>query len=159
MKNTMKNTIAVFLFSIIACAGSAFAWPWGFVGLNVDAPEAQLDVGGDVLVRSNLTAYGGIDLKGANSRSGFSHIPAEGIYARFGFEYPASSKRAVIYFSHPDGYGQFSVGTNYIVINKDNSAEPALRITPILSPVTGVVYRLTGGIPPKAYTWTNVYSP
>ena len=50
----MKKTIAVFLFSIIACAGSAFAWPWGNVGLNVDEPEAQLDVGGNVLVRSNL---------------------------------------------------------------------------------------------------------
>ena len=59
MKNTMKKTIAVFLFSIIACAGSAFAWPWGNVGLNVDEPEAQLDVGGDVIVRSNLLVRGG----------------------------------------------------------------------------------------------------
>ena len=59
MKNTMKKTIAVFLFSIIACAGAAFAWPWGNVGLNVDEPEAQLDVGGDVLVRSNLVVRHG----------------------------------------------------------------------------------------------------
>ena len=54
MKNTMKNTIAVFLFSMLACTSAALAWPWGNVGLNVDEPEAQLDVGGDVLVRSNL---------------------------------------------------------------------------------------------------------
>ena len=159
MKNTMKNTIAVFLFSIIACAGAAFAWPWGNVGLNVDEPEAQLDVGGDVLVRSNLTAYGGIDLNRPSPEGGFRHTQAEGIYAKFGYDYPNSSKRAAIIVSHPDGLGKFSVGTNYIVIGHESSTAPSLRITPILSPVTGVVYRLSGGSPPKGYTWTNVYSP
>ena len=59
----MKNTIAVFLFSMLACTSAAFAWPWGNVGLNVDEPEAQLDVGGDVLVRSNLfVRHGNIQL-------------------------------------------------------------------------------------------------
>ncbi len=68
MKNTMKKTIAVFLFSIIACAGSALAWPWGNVGLNVDEPEAQLDVGGDVLVRSNLVVpHGEIQIGGTEN--------------------------------------------------------------------------------------------
>lgn len=55
----MKNTIAVFLFLILVFAGSALAWPWGNVGLNVNEPEAQLDVGGDVLVRSNLVVRNG----------------------------------------------------------------------------------------------------
>ena len=160
MKNTMKNTIAVFIFSMLVCTVAAFAWPWGNVGLNVDAPEAQLDVGGDVLVRSNLTAYGELTAYGSSPVSGgFRHIPGEGIYANFGYGYPNNRQRATISFFHPDGSGQFHVGTNYIIIGNDNSSEPALRITPILSPVTGVVYRLTGGSPPKAYTWTNVYSP
>ena len=153
MKNTMKNTIAVFIFSMLACTSAAFAWPWGNVGLNVDEPEAQLDVGGDVLVRSNLTIYG------ASFGSGFSHRPAEGIFARFGYDYPPQSKSASISFVHPDGTGHFSVGTNYIVIGNDQGGDTALRITPIMSPVTGVVFRITGGSPPKAYTWTNVYSP
>lgn len=157
MKNTMKNTIAVFIFSMLACTSAALAWPWGNVGLNVDAPEAQLDVGGDVLVRSNLTAYGGIDLNQAPL--GFRHILDEGIYARFGCDYPTSQKRATIRFYHPDGRGEFHVGTNYIVIGNDNNVAAALRITPILSPVTGVVFRVSGGNPPKVYTWTNVYSP
>ncbi len=55
----MKNSIAVFILSLLVCAGSAFAWPWGNVGLNVSEPEAQLDVGGDVLVRSNLVVRNG----------------------------------------------------------------------------------------------------
>lgn len=153
----MKNSIAVFILSLLVCAGSAFAWPWGNVGLNVSEPEAQLDVGGDVLVRSNLTAHGRIAIE--SSYPGFYHIPVEGVYALFGCQYPYSSKRAVISFSHPDGGGSFMVGTNYIVIGNDNLRAPALRITPILSPVTGVIFKVTGGNPLKAYTWTNVYSP
>lgn len=153
----MKNSIAVFILSLLVCAGSAIAWPWGNVGLNVSEPEAQLDVGGDVLVRSNLTARGRIDSE--NLYSGFYHIPVEGVEASFGYQYPPSSKRAVISFQHPDGSGSFMVGTNHIVIGNDNSSAPALRITPILSPVTGVIFRITGGSPPKSYIWTNVYSP
>lgn len=155
----MKNSIAVFILSLLVCAGSAFAWPWGNVGLNVSEPEAQLDVGGDVRVRSNLTARGQITVENVHPGSGFYHIPVEGVYASFGYQYPPSSKRAVIGVSHPDGSGTFMVGTNHIVIGNDNSSAPALRITPILSPVTGVIFRVTGGYPPKAYTWTNVYSP
>ena len=155
----MKNTIAVFLFSMLAYTGSALAWPWGNVGLNVSEPEAQLDVGGDVLVRSNLTAYGMIDSEQPFTGGGFRHIPAEGVQATFGYQYPSNSKRAFIGVTHPDGTWIFSVGTNYIVIGNDNSPAPSLRITPILSPVTGIVFKVSGGIPPKAYIWTNVYSP
>lgn len=54
----MKNSIAVFILSLLVCAGSAIAWPWGNVGLNVDEPTAQLDVGGDVVVRSNVVVRG-----------------------------------------------------------------------------------------------------
>jgi len=51
----MKNIIAVVGITILVCSVNALAWPYGNVGLNVDEPEAQLDVGGDVIVRSNLT--------------------------------------------------------------------------------------------------------
>lgn len=54
----MKNSIAVFILSLLVCAASAIAWPWGNVGLNVDEPTAQLDVGGDVVVRSNVVVRG-----------------------------------------------------------------------------------------------------
>ena len=154
MKQQKMIVVAVTL--ILALCIAAVAWPWGNVGLNVSEPEAQLDVGGDVLVRSNLTAYGGIDLI---ATSGFRHIPAEGMYASFGYGYPSSSKRAYIRVVHPDGSGSFSVGTNYIVIGNDISSAPSVRITPILSPVTGVVFKVIGGSPPKSYIWTNVYSP
>lgn len=56
----MKNSIAVFILSLLVCAGSAIAWPWGNVGLNVDEPTEQLDVGGNVLVRSNLVVRSGV---------------------------------------------------------------------------------------------------
>lgn len=56
----MKNSIAVFILSLLVCAGSALAWPWGNVGLNVATPEEQLDVGGNVLVRSNLVVRSGV---------------------------------------------------------------------------------------------------
>lgn len=56
----MKNTIAVFILSLLVCAGSAFAWPWGNVGLNVATPEEQLDVGGNLLVRSNILSVGNV---------------------------------------------------------------------------------------------------
>ena len=84
----MKKTIAVFLFSIIACAGSAFAWPWGNVGLNVDEPEAQLDVGGNVLVRSNLVVRSGKIQLGEEENDVFGTISVwnapEGRYDEFG---------------------------------------------------------------------------
>lgn len=153
----MKNNIAVFILSLLVCAGSAFAWPWGNVGLNVSEPEAQLDVGGDVLVRSNLTARGRIASE--DPFLGLYHIPVEGVYASFGYQYPYSSKRVIISFNHPDGSGTFMVGTNHIIIGNESFSHPALRITPILSPVTGVIFRVSGGSPPKSYTWTNVYSP
>lgn len=54
----MKNSIAVFILSLLVCAGSAIAWPWGNVGLNVASPEEQLDVGGNLLVRSNVVIRG-----------------------------------------------------------------------------------------------------
>lgn len=52
MKQQKMIVVAVTL--ILALCIAAVAWPWGNVGLNVSEPEAQLDVGGDVLVRSNL---------------------------------------------------------------------------------------------------------
>lgn len=90
MKNTMKNTIAVFLFSMLACTSAALAWPWGNVGLNVDEPEAQLDVGGNVLVRSNLFVRSGkIQLGDGDRDIGYpGRISAwngpEGVYDEFG---------------------------------------------------------------------------
>lgn len=88
MKNTMKNTIAVFLFLILVFAGSALAWPWGNVGLNVDEPEAQLDVGGDVLVRSNLFVRSNVIQIGDEATVGSGRIrvynAAEGRFDEFG---------------------------------------------------------------------------
>ena len=46
----MKNSIAVFILSLLVCAGSAIAWPWGNVGLNVADPQEQLHVGGSIRV-------------------------------------------------------------------------------------------------------------
>ena len=87
MKNTMKNSIAVFLFSMLACTSAAFAWPWGNVGLNVNEPEAQLDVGGDVLVRSNLFVRSNVIQIGDEDHGGGRirlFNDAEGRYNEFG---------------------------------------------------------------------------
>jgi len=59
------------------------------VGLNVDEPEAQLDVGGDVLVRSNLVVrHGKIQLGDGDLDVGNGTIivwnGAEGRYDEFG---------------------------------------------------------------------------
>ncbi len=83
----MKNSIAVFILSLLVCAGSAFAWPWGNVGLNVNEPEAQLDVGGDVLVRSNLFVRSGvIQIGDASSDRGRIRVynEADGRFDEFG---------------------------------------------------------------------------
>ena len=83
----MKKTIAVFLFLILVFAGSALAWPWGNVGLNVDEPKEQLDVGGNLLVRSNVVIRGLLQL-GDDDIPDFTGIltydPASGRYVKFG---------------------------------------------------------------------------
>ena len=57
MKQQKMIVVAVTL--ILALCIAAVAWPWGKVGINVDEPREQLDVGGDVLVRSNLFVRSG----------------------------------------------------------------------------------------------------
>lgn len=54
----MKNSIAVFILSLLVCAGSAFAWPWGNVGLNVADPQEQLHVGGSIRVEGGYVESG-----------------------------------------------------------------------------------------------------
>lgn len=54
----MKNIIAVFILSLLVCAGYAFAWPWGNVGLNVADPQEQLHVGGSIRVEGGYVESG-----------------------------------------------------------------------------------------------------
>lgn len=65
-------------FSVRAAGGTYFDTPLftvtGDVGLNVDEPEAQLDVGGDVLVRSNLVVRSNVIQIGDEGHAGEGRI-------------------------------------------------------------------------------------
>lgn len=161
-ENTMKNTIAVFLFLILVFAGSAFAWPWGFVGLNVTSPTAQLDVGGDAVIRTNLYA-GNVYATSMSGGSGFYHGTASTNRAWFLSAFPLSSTKKVgMGFTSGTESGALWVGTNYMTVGNPYSTNISLTMTVINVPVTGIVYRIGFGTSPTSavvVTWTNVYSP
>lgn len=142
----MKNSIAVFILSLLVCAGSAIAWPWGNVGLNVDEPEEQLDVGGNVMVRSNLIVKGAsMDVGDINSDSGLIrmyNIPQEEWYeirvVEDGFRFVTHNATLEIFGEE-------------LIFNNGDDLEMYIR--PISSPVTGIVYKV--GAYPNYTIWTN----
>lgn len=157
----MKNSIAVFILSLLVCAGSAIAWPWGNVGLNVDEPTEQLDVGGNAVIRTNLYA-GNVYATSMSGGSGFYHGTAFTNQAWFRSSYPLySTKKVGMGFNSGTESGQLWVGTNYMTLGAPGSTNINLTITVINVPVTGIVYRIAFGTPPSVVNviWTNVYSP
>lgn len=159
----MKNSIAVFILSLLVCAGSAIAWPWGNVGLNVDEPTEQLDVGGNVNIRSNLMVAGNIQTELMSYGSAGPNkylILTSGAYATrvvagsdgAGIWYVTNGINSSAIRAVPDGLKITRFGEAY---------SPTVTIKPILDPVTGVVFTVFAGNgqPGMIATWTNVYSP
>lgn len=66
----MQKKIIVALAAFIITTGILLAWPYGNIGLGVDSPEAQLDVGGSTFLRGNVF----MTWPGAEKPSGFPSI-------------------------------------------------------------------------------------
>lgn len=156
----MKNSIAVFILSLLVCAASAFAWPWGNVGLNVDEPTEQLDVGGNVNVRSNLMVAGNIQTEfmsyGAGSPDKYL-ILTDGVYVTHvttgrdgaGIRYITNGMNSLEIRAIPGGMR---------ITRWDEAYWPSVTIKPIFDPVTGVVFTVFAGNgqPGMRVSWTNV---
>lgn len=137
----MKNTIAVFILSLLVCAGSAIAWPWGNVGLNVADPQEQLHVGG------NIRAEGGyVESEWGFISSSGMDLTSEGYHVEFiestrailtNWNYPGSllaafydrnddSMRFIVYHDNRIELQSFGAGqmTNLITVGR-------IDITPV----------------------------
>ena len=153
MKNTMKNTIAVFLFLILVFAGSALAWPWGNVGLNVATPEEQLDVGGNLLVRSNILSAGNVIIgnPGGAGEGGELLFDMQGPNGSGSF-YGVSAYQddQAIYLHMGKGGATLGLYRDYIEFKPSSDTDvEGFTMWGTTSPVTGVVFSV-GGV-----TWTN----
>lgn len=124
----MKNSIAVFILSLLVCAASAFAWPWGNVGLNVDEPTEQLDVGGSVGVDGDVIIRP-VEFQGSHNKLiiGGQSKPAEIAAYRAINEFPGfSAPLAAFYDASDDDIKaiSFNDGTLYLLgfgdLNKTN---------------------------------------
>jgi hypothetical protein len=163
-----KNMKKLMIGMIVALvAVSVLGWPYGNVGLNVDEPEAQLDVGGDVIVRSNLTVLAQTSdaptlLLGDSLNPVFPRI---GLWADPDASYmylSMTEDSTLTYNDKPimDANGQFRSSPTEIWVNMhnglcfidgDNTKTAFVGI--VTTPVTGVVFTVNG------VSWTNLLTP
>ena len=150
-ENTMKNTIAVFLFLILVFAGSAFAWPWGNVGLNVATPEEQLDIGGNLLVRSNILSVGNVIIgieEGSGGNLLFDMQSINGSGSFYGLSSYQDDTRITLNMGN--GGAELSLTPDRITFTPANFSDvEGFAMFGTTSPVPGVVFSV-GGV-----TWTN----
>ena len=140
MKQQKMIVVAVTL--ILALCIAAVAWPWGKVGINVDEPREQLDVGGNAYIRENLEV-GRVDDYDCNSS-------ADGEY-----KYTVRGEEEFIEVEEPLGARisfspqrqLLSMSTPNIEVYEYNTR--FFEIRPIVYPITGVVFRVNN------ITWTN----
>ncbi len=159
----MKKLIIGLIVALVAVC--VLGWPYGNVGLNVAEPEAQLDVGGDAIVRSNLTVRGGTLLVGEPG-SGGNEMVRMGLFSLPDGEYKYLAlidDNTLEYDGKTildgDGRLRFSenegiwvhMGSGIAFRNYDNTRTGNVKF--VTSPVTGVVFTVNG------VSWTNLYTP
>ena len=152
MKQQKMIVVAVTL--ILALCIAAVAWPWGKVGINVDEPREQLDVGGNAYIRENLEV-GRVDDYDCNS--GTVCLKKIRMYscANGEYKYTVWGEEEFIEVEEPLGARisfspqcqLLSMFTPNIELYGDKSR--IFEIYPIVSPITGVVFRVNNTI------WTN----
>lgn len=147
-----KKMIMAALALILALCVGAIAWPWGQVGINVDDPTEQLDVGGNIKARKNIIVGdqkdapddGAIYLKDINIYAGahgeyhYSISAQEEtieIKAASGQIIELNLKDPRISFLNPEA--EAMLGASYF------------SVAPCVYPRTGVVFRVNNTI------WTN----
>jgi hypothetical protein len=153
MKQQKMIVVAVTL--ILALCIAAVAWPWGKVGINVDEPREQLDVGGNAYIRENLEVGRGDDY---DCNSGTVYLKKIRMYSSADGEYKYTVKESgedCIEVEEPLGAGiSFSPRHQRLSMSTPNIEEYEYNarnfyMYPIVSPVTGVVFRVNN------ICWTN----
>lgn len=155
MKQQKMIVVAVTL--ILALCIAAVAWPWGKVGINVDEPREQLDVGGNAYIRENLEV-GRVDDYNCIGNSGTVYLKKIRMYSGADGEYKYTVKEGeeeFIEVEEPLGARisfspqrqSLSMSTPNIEVYENNTR--IFEIRPIVYPITGVVFRVNN------ITWTN----
>jgi hypothetical protein len=152
MKQQKMIVVAVTL--ILALCIAAVAWPWGKVGINVDEPREQLDVGGNAYIRENLEV-GRVDDYDCNS--GTVYLKKIRMYSSADGEYKYTVRGEEEFIEVEEPLGArisfspqrqlLSMSTPNIEVYEYNTR--FFEIRPIVYPITGVVFRVNN------ITWTN----